>query len=58
VNCQTNVSFKARVLSFSISVKFTVITSNNYPIISGKMGSTMEDKTLIINNQLIRFFER
>jgi hypothetical protein len=29
---------------------FPVIVSNNYPRISGKMGFTIEDKALIINN--------
>jgi hypothetical protein len=68
VNCQRNVSFKATVLSvtlkkISISAKFTDVTcnlSNNNPRISGKMGLTVEDKILIINNQLIdiRFLER
>jgi hypothetical protein len=39
---------------------FPVIVGNNYPRISGKMGFTIEDKALTINNELInnRFFER
>jgi hypothetical protein len=34
---------------FSISTKFPVIASNN-PKINGKMGFTIEDKALVINN--------
>jgi hypothetical protein len=59
VNCQTNVNFKATVLSFTLKKKirfrqslrmFPVILSNNYPRISGKMGFIIEIKALIINN--------
>jgi hypothetical protein len=57
---QKNINFKAIVLLLTLKKvfyfglrTFPVIVSNNYARINGKMGFTIEDKTLIINNELI-----
>jgi hypothetical protein len=36
--------------NFSISANFTDVINNNYPRISSKMGLTIEDEALIVNN--------
>jgi hypothetical protein len=38
--------------NFSISAKFTVIVSNNYPRISGKIGFTIEEKPILLEYYL------
>jgi hypothetical protein len=64
MQCQINVTIDVNLensFRFRQSLRtFPVLVSNNYPRISGKMSVTIEDKALIINNELInnRFFER
>jgi hypothetical protein len=59
--CQRNVNLVLFVNlenNFSIWTKFThVYCSHNYSRISGKKGFNIEDKTLIIDNFLVIFFE-
>jgi hypothetical protein len=62
VKYQRNVSFKVTVLMLTLKKSFRfrqslrtfpVIVSNHYPRKSGKMIFTIEDKPLIIKNELI-----
>jgi hypothetical protein len=55
VKCQINVNFNVVNLEKSFGFRqslrpFPIIVSNNYPKINGKMGFTVEDKELIVNN--------
>jgi hypothetical protein len=60
MQCQINVTIDVNLENSFRLRTFPVLVSNNYPRISGKMSVTIEDKALIINNELInnRFFER